>query len=202
MASANNKKKITELINVPNEDQTKIAKIVKKPLKKKVTKKKSSQARKLTEKQKRFIDHYLICGNATEAAIKAGYSKKNARQIGSENLSKLDSHLTKRLTKKEDKRIAKAEEVLEFFTKAMRGEIDEDQVVVESTGNFTSKAGIIKKQITPKDRIKAAENLAKRFGLLTEKFEVTTKSNVLEDLVIQLKQPKEQAEELDDLGDV
>ena len=193
MASVNNKK-ITELINTPNDDKTKIAKIVKKPFKKK-------PSQTLTEKQKRFIDHYLICGNATQAAIKAGYSKKNARQIGCENLAKLGSYLTKRLTKREDKRIAEAEEVLEFLTKAMRGELDEDQVVVESIGNYRSKAKIIKKQIAPKDRLKAAENLGKRYGLFTEKVEVTTKENILEDLVTQLKRSNEPMEELDDLGD-
>ena len=45
---------------------------------------------KLTNKQKRFCQEYLIDLNATKAAIRAGYCKKNARQIGSENLTKLD----------------------------------------------------------------------------------------------------------------
>ncbi len=44
----------------------------------------------LKEKQEKFCAEYLACGNATEAALKAGYSKKNARTIGSENLTKLD----------------------------------------------------------------------------------------------------------------
>ena len=44
----------------------------------------------LTPKQQRFVDEYLIDLNATQAAIRAGYSKKTARQIGSENLSKPD----------------------------------------------------------------------------------------------------------------
>ncbi len=42
----------------------------------------------LTPKQLRFIDEYLIDLNATQAAIRAGYSKNSARQIGVENLSK------------------------------------------------------------------------------------------------------------------
>jgi len=45
---------------------------------------------KLTDKQKRFVDEYLIDLNATQAAIRAGYSVKTARQIGEQNLSKLD----------------------------------------------------------------------------------------------------------------
>lgn len=45
---------------------------------------------KLTDKQQAFIDEYLIDLNATQAAIRAGYSEETAKQIGSENLSKLD----------------------------------------------------------------------------------------------------------------
>ena len=43
---------------------------------------------KLTAKQQRFCDEYLIDLNATQAAIRAGYSEKNARNIASENLAK------------------------------------------------------------------------------------------------------------------
>lgn len=42
----------------------------------------------LTEKQKRFVEEYLVDLNATQAAIRAGYSQDTARQMGSENLSK------------------------------------------------------------------------------------------------------------------
>lgn len=44
----------------------------------------------LNPKQKRFVAEYLIDGNATQAAIRAGYSKKTARSIGAENLTKPD----------------------------------------------------------------------------------------------------------------
>ncbi len=46
------------------------------------------QDRKLTEKQKRFCEEYLVDLNATQAAIRAGYSKKSAYSIGEENLKK------------------------------------------------------------------------------------------------------------------
>jgi phage terminase small subunit len=46
--------------------------------------------RKLTPKQERFVEEYLIDLNATQAAIRAGYSQRTARQIGEENLSKPD----------------------------------------------------------------------------------------------------------------
>jgi phage terminase small subunit len=47
-------------------------------------------ADKLNEKQKRFCEEYIIDLNATQAAIRAGYSEKTAKQIGNENLTKLD----------------------------------------------------------------------------------------------------------------
>jgi phage terminase small subunit len=44
----------------------------------------------MNARQQRFVAEYLIDCNATQAAIRAGYSAKNARQVGSENLTKLD----------------------------------------------------------------------------------------------------------------
>ena len=44
--------------------------------------------KKLTPKQERFVDEYLLDLNATQAAIRAGYSKRSARAIGAENLTK------------------------------------------------------------------------------------------------------------------
>ena len=42
----------------------------------------------LTPKQQRFVEEYLIDLNATQAAIRSGYSEKTAKEIGSENLTK------------------------------------------------------------------------------------------------------------------
>ncbi|KKM04243.1 hypothetical protein LCGC14_1766220 [marine sediment metagenome] len=62
----------------------------KKGAKKRTAKKRAPQRKrvKLTAKQQRFIEEYPINFNGTQAAIRAGYSKKTARQMGSENLSK------------------------------------------------------------------------------------------------------------------
>lgn len=113
---------------------------------------------KMTEKQKAFCDYYIETGNATEAAIKAGYSKKTAKVIGSENLTKpyLKQYIDERLTKIEDERIAKGEEVLQYLTKVMRGE-EKDQFGLDAS---------------LQDRTKAAELLGKRYRLFTEKIEV------------------------------
>ena len=129
---------------------------------------------KLTEKQKRFADYYIETGNKTEAAVKAGYSKKTARVIGQENLLKpaVKNYIDEKLTEMSSKRIASANEVMELLTSAARGELEEEVVVVESVGDYCSEAKIIKKQIGAKDRIKAAELLGKRYRLFTDKLEV------------------------------
>lgn len=129
---------------------------------------------KLTPKQKAFADYYIELGNATEAAIRAGYSKKTAKQIGQENLTKPDlkNYIDERMKQIEDERIAKADEVLKHLTAAMRGEILEDVVVVEGEGDGCSSARLVRKEISAKDRIKAAELLGKRYRLFVDKTEI------------------------------
>ena len=94
-----------------------------------------------------FCEFYVASGNATEAAIKAGYKEKNARKIGSENLTKTDikAYVKELMDKAESERIASAEEVLQNLTAMMRGEIQEEVVVVEGKGDGISTASIIKK---------------------------------------------------------
>ena len=129
---------------------------------------------KLTEKQKRFADYYIETGNATESARRAGYKGKNLNNVASENLAKVGvkSYIDEKLKVLENERTASAKEVLEFLTKSMRGELDEEVVVVEGTGDGTSEARKIKKQIGLRERIKSAELLGKRFRLFTDKVEV------------------------------
>ena len=129
---------------------------------------------KLTEKQKRFADYYIETGNGTEAAVKAGYSKKTARVIGQENLLKpaIKNYIDEKLKEMSSKRIASANEVMELLTSAARGELEEEVVVVEGEGDGCSMARTIKKQIGARDRIKAAELLGKRYRLWTDKVEV------------------------------
>lgn len=127
----------------------------------------------LTEKQKRFIDYYVETGNATEAARKAGYSEKTSYSIGHENLKKpeIKSAIDARLKELEEMRVADAREVLIHLTAAMRGEIEEEIPVVEGCGNGVSKSRIIKKHISAHDRLRAAEMLMKRYGLLLSDIE-------------------------------
>lgn len=83
--------------------------------------------KKLTPKQKAFADEYLKSGNATQAAIKAGYSDKSARFVGAENLTKpnIKAYIDAKMAEIESHKIADAKEVLEFLTAVMRGETKE-----------------------------------------------------------------------------
>lgn len=129
---------------------------------------------KLTPKQKAFADYYIELGNATEAAQKAGYKGNNLNRIASENLSKLDikQYIDERMKEIESDRIAKAEEVLAFLSSSLRGDVLEEVVATESDGAGGIKPVILKKQLSAKDRIKAAELLGKRYALFTEKVDL------------------------------
>lgn len=105
----------------------------------------------LTPKQKAFADYYIECGNATEAAKRAGYSEKTAYAIGNENLNKLEisEYIAARMEEQTKKRVADANEVIEFYTAVMRGEV-KDQFGLDSSLS---------------DRLKAADSLAKRLAV-------------------------------------
>lgn len=128
---------------------------------------------KMTAKQKRFCDEYLIDLNATQAAIKAGYSEKNARNIASENLTKpnIKAYIDARMAEKENELIADQNEVLKYLTSVLRGESQSTEIVVEGCGDGISEARTIQKEPSEKDRLKAAELLGKRYGLYTDKIE-------------------------------
>lgn len=133
--------------------------------------------KKLTAKQKRFCDEYLIDLNATQAAIRAGYSEKSARQMATENMAKpsIKEYIEKRMDEKEKKLIADQDEVLKYLTAVLRGEGTEEVVVVEGQGDGYSSATTVTKDISPKDRLKAAELLGKRYSLFKDnvKLDVT-----------------------------
>lgn len=127
----------------------------------------------MTEKQKLFCDEYLIDLNATQAAIRAGYSKRTAYRTGADNLKKpqIRGYLDKRMAEKEAKLIASQDEVLQYLTAVVRGESQSEEIVVEGVGDGCSEARRMEKHPSEKDKLKAAELLGKRWGLYTEKVE-------------------------------
>ena len=137
----------------------------------------SKKETKLTEKQLAFIDYYLETLNAREA-YKRAYGTKNNNTADS-NSSKLLSNtkvkqiIDERLAEIKSKRIAKVEEVQEFLTSCMRGEIQEEVIAMQQ--NMISGAMenvIMTKQLSAKDRLKSAELLGKANRLFTDKVEI------------------------------
>ncbi len=108
---------------------------------------------KLTPKQKKFCDYYIETGNASEAARRAGYSEKTARAIGQENLTKpaVMAYISERMKNQDRERVASADEVIAFYTAVMRGEV-KDQFGIEASLS---------------DRLKAGENLMRRYDKIT-----------------------------------
>ena len=118
---------------------------------------------RMTAKQMRFCDEYLIDLNATQAAIRAGYSKKTAYAIGVENLKKaeLKKYIDARMAEKESELIADQDEVLKYLTAVMRGQSVSNVLARDEVGADR----VIEKPPDEKEKLKAAELLGKRYGL-------------------------------------
>lgn len=96
----------------------------------------------LTPRQKAFADEFLKCGNATEAAKRAGYSEQSARQMGTENLSKpsISSYIQERQKQIDDERIADIAEIQRFYSSVLRGEV-KDQFGLDASLETRIAAG-------------------------------------------------------------
>ena len=138
---------------------------------------------KLTDKQMIFANEYLIDLNATRAYKKAYPNVKKdsvAAANGNRLLrnAKVKNYIDEQLKKIEDESIANATEVMKYLTKVMRNELTEEVVVVEGEGEGCSSARIVKKDISAKDRNKAAELLGKRYRLFVDKVEADVNADV------------------------
>lgn len=124
----------------------------------------------MNARQKRFCDEYLIDCNATQAAIRAGYSPKTAKQIGQENLTKPDlkSYIDEQLERIHNEKTADAQEVLEYLTSVMRGEHTEQVLKLIGEGVQT----ITDIDVSAKERLKAAEMIGKRYGMFKDNVNV------------------------------
>lgn len=133
--------------------------------------------KKLTIKQKKFADEYIISGNASDAARNAGYSPKYINS----NVQKLlqntaiKQYVDERLAELSDKQIAKQEEVLKYLTSVMRGEQTEQTLISEGAELGQRIANI---EVSAKDRIKAAELLGKRYGSWTDKVDINSTEGI------------------------
>lgn len=136
---------------------------------------------KLTEKQKAFCDYYIESLNATESYKKA-YPNCKKDATARTNSSKLltnaniKKYIDEQLQQMQSNRIANATEVLEYLTKGIRQELEEEVVVMVNKGDFISEPKIVKKKISIKDSNKCAELLGKRYSLYEGKKESEDKN--------------------------
>ncbi len=150
-------------------------------------------ARKLTEKQQRFVDEYLIDLNATQAAIRAGYSVNTANEQGSQNLAKLSiqqaiaekmAERSKRTGVNQDRAIQELARIAfvnpQNVINAEDGSVredatDDDLACIQSVKVKTAssdKGYSEEREIKLADKLKALELLGKHLGMFTDKLEL------------------------------
>ena len=132
---------------------------------------------KLTLKQKKFADEYIISGNATESYKKAGYKAVNDNIAAVEGKKllrnpKIKPYIEERLAELNSEKIADQEEILQYLTAVMRGEHREETLIGMGQG-FQETTYM---DVGAKDRIKAAELLGKRYSMWTDKQELTQRT--------------------------
>lgn len=127
----------------------------------------------MTERQKIFADHYIISLNATEAYLKAYPKVKNgtAEVNGSKLLrnTKVKAYIDERLEKLKSERVADQQEVLEFLTAVMRGEVTEPLLVLDGEGTQR----VVQAKPSVATRRASAVDLGKRYGLFVDRQEIT-----------------------------
>lgn len=154
---------------------------------------------KLTPKQQRFVEEYLVDLNATQAAIRAGYSAKRASEIGyqllqkttvSEAISKALAARSRRTGINQDRvllELAKVAflnptDVINMDEATIRGDANrEDTAAIASVRvkRIPTEAGeIVEREVKTYDKIKALELLGKHLGMFTDKLNVNAEMAV------------------------
>lgn len=147
---------------------------------------------KLTEKQQRFVDEYLIDLNATQAAIRAGYSAKTAQEQGSQNLSKLMvqqaiaeqmADRSRRTGVNQDRIVlelariafAKITDIVDSEGKIKSTATDDDLACIESVkykGSESETSSSVEREVKLSSKLKALELLGKHLGMWNDKLDV------------------------------
>lgn len=131
----------------------------------------------MTEKQKIFADEYIIDLNATRA-YKAAYPSVKKDNVASAAASrmlgnvKVKAYIDEQLEKLKSERVADQQEVLEFLTSVMRGEVTEPLLILDGEG--TQRMVMAKPSVST--RKSAAVDLGKRYGLFVDKQEITQRT--------------------------
>ncbi|MEK4555561.1 terminase small subunit [Jeotgalicoccus sp. FSL K6-3177] len=132
---------------------------------------------KLTMKQQKFADEYIISGNATQAYMIAYPNVKKestARAAASRMLANVNvkAYIDARLEELKKESIAEQDEVLQYLTAVMRGEMKDEALIVVPIGDFESEVQRHDQRADTSQRTKAAELLGKRYGLFRDIQEV------------------------------
>lgn len=162
----------------------------------------------MTKKQKMFIEEYLIDLNATQAAIRAGYSPSTAKDIGCENLAKpnIRAHIDQALAERSKRTGVNADRVVEELAKVafvnasdiinaedatLRADAaPEDTAAIQSVKVKTFGEDGLEREIKMADKLKALELLGKHLGMFKDKLEIsglTEEQTKLDNLVQQMR---------------
>lgn len=162
----------------------------------------------MTKKQKRFVEEYLIDLNATQAAIRAGYSPDTARSIGNENLTKPDirAHIDRAMAERSRRTGVNADRVVTELAKiafvnavdvidhetatVKEGALPEDTAAIQSVKVKTFGEDGLEREIKMADKLKALELLGKHLGMFKDKVEISglnEEKSKLDDLIQQVR---------------
>ena len=142
---------------------------------------------RLTPKQRRFVEEYLVDLNATQAAIRAGYSKKTSGRIGAENLQKpviqgaiekAMNHLSDRTAVSQEKvvrelaRIAFVDptKVIDFARGTIMNDLSEDDRAALAGVKVKDGDTVTEREVKLLDKLRALELLGKHLGMFTDNF--------------------------------
>lgn len=128
----------------------------------------------MNERQKRFADEYIISGNGTQAYMIAYPNIKKettARAAASRLLANVNvkSYISERLEELKKDAIAEQDEVLQYLTSVMRGEMKDEALMVVPVGDFESEVQRHNQRADTSQRTKAAELLGRRYAMWTDK---------------------------------
>lgn len=135
---------------------------------------------KLKLKQQTFVDEYIRTGNVYQSAIRAGYSQKYAKASSHKLLDNvgIKQAIDKRMAELKKKSIADQDEILQYLTSVVRGEITDQELIPIGVGKGQMEVEELEKRSDTNARTKAAELLGKRYMMWTDKHQVETTATV------------------------
>lgn len=135
---------------------------------------------KLNLKQQAFVDEYNKTGTAYQSAIRAGYSEKYAKSSSHKLLENvgIKAEIDKRMEKLKKDSIADQDEILQYLTSVLRGEVTDQELIPIGIGKGEMEVESLEKRSDTNARTKAAELLGKRYMMWTDKQQIETTATV------------------------